>query len=699
MTGTPDVPPPAYSATPSNPPPSTSAFDIRDLLNALHSEHATSQASPGTKSPAPPLPRRKNEQVLDQATYKRVLELAIAIEGPCPPEKFQRFIDHYKSQNDWICSAESYKATFLPETFDPQSAESLSELLFLASCAGDVKVARAAISAGAEVDYVIPRLGDCALNAAFTFDHTEVIEGLFEAGVSVLAVCTRQGINEQEYMARRLPMASPATVRQILSRRGKDALPSSAPLIAAQSCAVGVLQLLFEYEFDFMVQGAGGSSALHLAARQGQLENASYLLSIGYEVNILDTSQQTPLYDAIINCNTEAVKLLLDGGALVNIVDAAGETPMHVLVVQPCASNGTPVQSEAIATIKIEIFLLLCAAGVMLNVANGKGQAPIHVAIKYGLSIMAALLLLAGASPDLTDANGWTPLHLCANGGNDHATIAAFLIEKGASLKARLPPPNPLTPFEVARHFANTTMMPLLRDARRERGLAKWTKGYVQSVDDKIDFLIMPRPNTLLGLPAELRVTIADIVFLDPNEYPPSRFQEQALRPPTLQPVPFKLSLYHTLLHVCRLIRKEALPSYYANKTVELNGNRQLQDAILRLTDTLPMWKHLHIYWEHGSTPMPPRRDGVLRPGYFKASPDGDYDQLVERDFAQLKIVSSLQTLRVDFGALYWALPQPSGALDHTLIEHELCEMLSEHTELRSLEFCAEALTQTQSRG
>ncbi|KAK4959421.1 hypothetical protein LTR10_004225 [Elasticomyces elasticus] len=209
----------------------------------------------------------------------------------------------------------------------------------------------------------------------------------------------------------------------------------------------------------------------------------------------------------------------------------------------------------------------------------------------------------------------------------------------------------------------------------------------------------MPRPNTLLGLPAELRVTIADIVFRDPNEYAPSRFQKQALRPPTFQPVPLKLSLYHPLLHVCRLIRKEALPSYYANKTVELNGKRQLHDAILRVADTLPMWKHLHIYWEHGSTPMPPRRDGVLRPGYFQASPDRDYDQLVQRGFAQLKIVSSLQTLRVDFGALYWALPQPSGALDHTLIEHELCEMLSEHTELRSLEICAEALTQTQSRG
>ncbi|KAK4894037.1 hypothetical protein LTR27_007621 [Elasticomyces elasticus] len=88
---------------------------------------------------------------------------------------------------------------------------------------------------------------------------------------------------------------------------------------------------------------------------------------------------------------------------------------------------------------------------------------------------------------------------------------------------------------------------------------------------------------------------------------------------------------------------------------------------------------------------MPPR---LLRPGYFKTSPDGDYNQLVERGFEQLKNVLNLRTLRVDFGALYWALPQPSGALDHTLIEHELCEMLSEHTELRSLEICAEALTQ-----
>ncbi|KAK5693986.1 hypothetical protein LTR97_009604 [Elasticomyces elasticus] len=201
----------------------------------------------------------------------------------------------------------------------------------------------------------------------------------------------------------------------------------------------------------------------------------------------------------------------------------------------------------------------------------------------------------------------------------------------------------------------------------------------------------MSRPNTLLDLPAELRVQIASIVFSDPDEYPPSHFRERALRPPTLQPVPFRLSLYHPLLHVCRLLRKEALPCYYANKTVELNGKRQLQDAIMRVADTLPMWKHLHIYWEHGSTPMPPR---LLRPGYFKTSPDGDYDQLIERGFAQLKNVLNLRTLRVDFGALYWALPQPSGALDHTLIEHELCKMLSEHTELRSLEICAEALTQ-----
>ncbi|KAK5738680.1 hypothetical protein LTR17_005812 [Elasticomyces elasticus] len=203
-------------------------------------------------------------------------------------------------------------------------------------------------------------------------------------------------------------------------------------------------------------------------------------------------------------------------------------------------------------------------------------------------------------------------------------------------------------------------------------------------------------PSGLLRLPAELRVAIADIVFRDPNEYPPSHFQEQALRPPTLQRVPFRLSLYHPLLHVCRLIRKEALPEYYSNKIIELNGKRQLHDLILRAAHTFPMWKHLHIYWEHGSTPMPPRRDGVPRPGYFKASPDGDYDQLIERSFAQLKNVSNLQTLRVDFGALYWALPQPSGALDHTLIEHELCEMLSEHTELRSLEICAEALTQSR---
>ncbi|KAK4959420.1 hypothetical protein LTR10_004224 [Elasticomyces elasticus] len=434
----------------------------------------------GSKSPAPPLPRRQDKYPLDRPTYQRLLNTALAIEGPCPPEKFHTVINHYKALNQWGSQLEDYKVVFLPDTFDSQSMKSLSELLFLAACAGDVTVVRATTHAKADVDYFVPELGDCPLNAALVLDNTDVIEALLEAKASVEKMVERVGLNEQQYMANRLPIASPATIRVILKHCGKKTLPPSAVLIAAQSSGTGLLHLLSEkdFDFDFLIRGDGGSTALHLAARHGREENVKYLLSIGFDANSLDTNKRTPLYEAIMNGKLDTLRLLLNHyePALVNITDAAGSTPVHALASQPRGGDWVSVHSDMITAIEFDILTLLMEgpAGAQLNDRNGKGQTALHLTVEHGLATMAALLLQSGANPNMIDASGLTPLHLCAVGSSHHTQIAVSLIEKGASLKARSPPPQSLTPLEVAKHFANPTMVSMLELARLERGAVKW---------------------------------------------------------------------------------------------------------------------------------------------------------------------------------------------------------------------------------
>ncbi|KAK4894036.1 hypothetical protein LTR27_007620 [Elasticomyces elasticus] len=432
----------------------------------------------GSKSPAPPLPRRKDRHPLDRPTYHRLLNTALAIEGPSPPEKFQPIINHYKVHNQWGSQLEDYKVVFLPDIFDSQSMKSLSELLFLAAYAGDVIVVRAAIHAKADVDYFIPELGDCPLNAALILDNTDVIEALLEAKASLKKLADREGVSEQGYMTKRLPLASPATVQTILKYRGKEALPSSAALIAAQSSVAGMLPLLYDKDFDLTVQGDGGSTALHLAARHGQRENVLYLLSIWFDVNTLDASKRTPLYDAVVNGKHEIVELLLKQkhaeAALVNIADVAGNTPVHVLASQPRAGDWTPAHADLITAMEFDILSMLMSAGARLNDRNAKGQTPLHLAVEHGLVTMVALLIRCGANVEVPTVEGLTPLHICALGGNTHAQIATLLLDKGASLKALTHPPQCLTPFEVAKHFNHTIMMAVLGDATLKRGAAKF---------------------------------------------------------------------------------------------------------------------------------------------------------------------------------------------------------------------------------
>jgi len=58
------------------------------------------------------------------------------------------------------------------------------------------------------------------------------------------------------------------------------------------------------------------------------------------------------------------------------------------------------------------------------------GDTPLHIAAHRGYTMLVALLLIAGASPDAVGYRGRTPLHNAA--ANGHALAAVLLLRAGA---------------------------------------------------------------------------------------------------------------------------------------------------------------------------------------------------------------------------------------------------------------------------
>ena len=124
----------------------------------------------------------------------------------------------------------------------------------------------------------------------------------------------------------------------------------------------------------------------------------------------------TLLMAAIKQGRTASVEALLAGGADPNRVDARGETPVHA-----AAFSG-----------KADLLRAVLAHGGDANARNPHtGATPLVQALLSPDATQYAVLLDAGADPDLADHNGDVPLHVAARTNNGGA-ILAFL-KKGAS--------------------------------------------------------------------------------------------------------------------------------------------------------------------------------------------------------------------------------------------------------------------------
>ncbi len=159
-----------------------------------------------------------------------------------------------------------------------------------------------------------------------------------------------------------------------------------------------------------------GKTPLHIAAVNNQLDAAVFLIEHGTDVNAKDKNGGFTALDLALSSYhyIDMMRLLIDRGANVNTASSQGITPLH-----EAAMRG---QKNAID--------LLVARGADVNARDEKGNTALLWALMMGRSDAAMALIDGGADVNARDAMGVSPLMAAKR--HDNRKLESLLVSKGA---------------------------------------------------------------------------------------------------------------------------------------------------------------------------------------------------------------------------------------------------------------------------
>lgn len=180
---------------------------------------------------------------------------------------------------------------------------------------------------------------------------------------------------------------------------------------------------------------AGSRTALHWAAKGGNLEAMATLVAAKADPNIKDRQGRTPMWGAVEN-TPEVVKFLLDNGGDINARDTVNATPLlwaagfgrpetvALLIerkadVKAVDDNGWTALIWAAGIGQPQTVELLVKAGADLNAADRQtGDTPLLRAARTGKPESLKVLLAAGADINARNNLKQTALHCAAQSGS-----------------------------------------------------------------------------------------------------------------------------------------------------------------------------------------------------------------------------------------------------------------------------------------
>ncbi len=225
---------------------------------------------------------------------------------------------------------------------------------------------------------------------------------------------------------------------------------------------------LLAEEADPNVAEADGTTALHWAVQNDDLELAEQLVEAGADARAANRYGVTPLYLAAVNGSARMIELLLDSGAHANETGSEGETVLmtaartgNVAAATVLLEHGAEVEARegwhgqtalmwAAAQGHPEMLATLIGAGAGVNAVSNVvewerqrtaeprakwlppgGMTPLLFAAREGCVECIGVLVDRGADVDMTTPDGISPVVSALVNG--HFDVAAALIEAGTN--------------------------------------------------------------------------------------------------------------------------------------------------------------------------------------------------------------------------------------------------------------------------
>jgi len=179
----------------------------------------------------------------------------------------------------------------------------------------------------------------------------------------------------------------------------------------------------------------GGLSAIHFAAREGDVATVQAMLEAGVDINLLDVDKTTALTTSLMNKQYTLANFLLDRGADPNLPDVLGRTALYAAIdMRNEDYSATPGRPARDPMPSIDIVKALLDRGANTNAtltgrlpgrsgmdggdtSLGEGTTPLMRAARAGDAEVMRFLLAKGADPKRTSKEGNTALMFAAGVG------------------------------------------------------------------------------------------------------------------------------------------------------------------------------------------------------------------------------------------------------------------------------------------
>ncbi|KAL3530681.1 hypothetical protein ACH5RR_010003 [Cinchona calisaya] len=335
---------------------------------------------------------------------------------------------------------------------------------------------------------------------------TELLSRQNSAGETALYIAAEYGYVE---LVREMIKYYDLVAAGIKARNGFDALH-----IAAKQGDLDIVKLLMEAhpELSMTVDNAN-TTALHTAANQGHIEVVNYLLELESSLaTIARSNGKTALHSAARNGHVQVVKALLSkepGIATRN--DKKGQTALHMAV----KGQNLEVVEE-----------LIKADPSLINMVDTKGNTALHISTRKGRAQIVRLLL-AQNETDTTAVNRSNETAIDTAEKTGQEDIAAILQEHGVQSFRTLRP----QPTNPARELKQT-VSDIKHEVHYQLEHTRQTRKRVQGIAKRLNKMHVEGLNNAINSTTVVAVLIASVAFAaiftvpgqyvdDPTNIPP----------------------------------------------------------------------------------------------------------------------------------------------------------------------------------